>query len=340
MKTRVLLTGGGGAIGAHVLALLLRSTDWHVVVLDSFRHRGYRDRLDVVLAETPAWMDAGNRVTILQHDLTCQIGPALVEQIGPIDHILHLAALSDVFYSIENPAYVVKNNIDSVLTMLEYARAERPHSFVYFSTDEVYGPVQAGQAHAEGDPHRPSNPYAASKAAAEDICRAWWRSYDVPLIITNTMNNFGEMQGATKFPAMVQTRIAAGDQVVIHGTPDNIGSRFYIHSRTAADALLHILRNLPAVRHLVGEIDEPAQYHIVGERAFSNLEMAQTIAHLMGFRLDYRLQDFHHDNPGHDIHYGLQDNRLRASGWVPAESVEQSLESTIAWQADHPEWMR
>jgi dTDP-glucose 4,6-dehydratase len=351
---RVLLTGGGGAIGAHVLAHLLEHTDWDVVVLDSFRHRGYRDRIDQVVGDYLAdefWPGAGpvgqaaeqaarDRVSVVQHDLTCPIAPVLALQIGHIDVILHLAALSDVFFGVENPVHVVKNNVDSTLTMLEYARSVNPEAFVYFSTDEVYGPVEEGGAHAEGEPHRPSNAYAASKAACEDICRAWWRSYDVPLIITNTMNNFGEMQAATKFPARVQNIVNAGGTVTIHGTPSAIGSRFYIHSRETAAALLFILDSRPAYRHKIGVIDEPDQYHIVGEKPFTNMELAATIAWLMGKELNVELQDFHHENPAHDIHYGLQDNRLAAAGWKHSQPVEHWLESTINWSRDHPEWMR
>lgn len=333
---RVLLTGGGGAIGVHVIAHLMTETDWEVVVLDSFRHKGWKDRILTVCRDQPQWNE---RVRIIQHDICCPIGDPLKKAIGPIDYVLHLAALSDVFFSVENPVYVVKNNVDSTLVMLEYARETSPEVFLYFSTDEVYGPVPHHEAHPEWDTHRPSNAYAASKAASEDICYSWWRSYDVPLIITNTMNNFGEMQAPSKFPAMVQRKLQRGEKVIVHGTPTEIGSRFYIHSRNTADALLYILRNLPPHRHALGELDEPDRYHIVGDVNWDNLELAQLIAELMGRELDYELVDFHHDNPAHDIHYGLQDNKLRRSGWSMPVSSLDSLRNTIKWQQENPEWL-
>jgi dTDP-glucose 4,6-dehydratase len=333
---RVLLTGGGGSIGIHVIAHILHNTDWEVVVLDSFRHKGYKDRLRRAVLDHPDWK---TRLFDHQHDLTCPISPELSRAIGKVDYVLHLAALSDVFFSVENPVYTVQNNINSTLVMLEYARQVKPEQFIYFSTDEVYGPVKRGEAHKEWDTHRPSNAYSASKAASEDICYAYWRSYDVPLIVTNTMNNFGEMQSSSKFPVIVQKKVDAGETVTIHGSEKEAGTRFYIHSRNAADALLHIIKQ-GVHHHKIGEMDEPLRYHIVGDECLSNLEMAQTVAELMGKELKYEVVDFHKENPAHDIHYGLEDNNLRKTGWKQPMSFKDSMRSTIQWQKENPEWIQ
>jgi dTDP-glucose 4,6-dehydratase len=325
---RVLLTGGAGAIGCHVLDHLLAETDWHIAILDSFRHKGYRERLEWVRCKVfddknIAWDD---RVTVHTSDLVCPISPALAERIGPVDYILHLAALSDVFYSVENPVHVIRTNIESTLTMLEYAKVTPHEAFVYFSTDEVYGPTSAeGEGHAEWATHRPSNAYAASKAASEDICYAYWRAGDVRLILTNTMNNFGgEMDSDSKFPAIARRAIERGEVVTIHGNEREIGTRHYIHSRNVGDALLFILRNLPVTVHSLGEMDDPDRYHIVGER-LSNLELAEKIAALMGKPLRYELVDFHADNPAHDIHYGLRDTKLEPAGWRAPLTLDEGL---------------
>jgi dTDP-glucose 4,6-dehydratase len=332
---RVLLTGIGGSIGIHILFHIMTNTDWEVVGLDSFQHKGYRDRLTRVYKEHPEWV---SRIKEFQTDLTCNISPALQEAIGHIDYVLHLAALSDVFFSVDNPEYVIKNNVNSTIVMLEYARKIKPEQFIYFSTDEVYGCVKSGDAHKEWDTHRPSNAYAASKAASEDICYSYWRSYGVPVIITNTMNNYASMQSSSKFPVIVQKKLEAGEIIKIHGNEKEIGTRFYIHSRNVADALLHIIK-LGAYRHKIGEIDEPHRYHIVGEVCLSNLELAQKIAQLMGKELKYELIDFHAENSAHDIHYGLQDNKLRKSGWIQPKSFEESMAETIKWQQENPEWI-
>ena len=339
---RVLLTGGGGSIGVHVIAHLFHNTDWEVVVLDSFQHKGYKDRITRVCRNHPDWPA---RLTVLPHNLTCPIDNALKELIGPVDHILHLAAMSDVFASVETPVWTIKNNIESTLVMLEYAKEVEHETFIYFSTDEVYGPVKLDEngkpgAHKEWATHRPSNPYAASKAASEDICYAYWRMELVKYINTNTMNNWGEMQSASKFPVIVQKKVEADEVVTIHGNAEEIGSRYYIHSRNTADALLFILRNLPPTEHITGEIDEPDRYHIVGDTNYNNLELAETIARLMGKQLTYKLQDFHKDNPAHDIHYGLKDTKLRKAGWKQPVDTETSLKNVIEWQQRNKEWIQ
>jgi dTDP-glucose 4,6-dehydratase len=314
----------------------MTNTDWEVIGLDSFQHKGYKDRVTRVLKEHPEWK---LRYTEFQTDLTCHISEDLEKAIGNIDYILHLAALSDVFFSVENPEYVIKNNVNSTIVMLEYARKVKPEQFIYFSTDEVYGSVKKGEAHKEWDTHKPSNAYSASKAASEDICYAYWRSYGIPLIVTNTMNNYASMQSSSKFPVMVQKAVEKGEVVKIHGNKNEIGTRFYIHSRNAADALLHIIK-LGAYNHKIGELDEPHRYHIVGEVCLSNLELAQKIAELMGKELKYELVDFHKENPAHDIHYGLQDNKLRVSGWKQPKTFEESMSETIKWQGENPEWIK
>jgi dTDP-glucose 4,6-dehydratase len=330
-----LITGGAGSIGVHVIAEIMTTTDWNVVILDSFRHKGYRERITKLCENNPEWLI---RIKEIQHDLVCPISTEMKNAIGHVDYIIHLAAISDVFYAVENPVYAIKNNIDSTLTMLEYARDIKPESFIYFSTDEVYGPVHKGEAHVEWDSHRPSNSYSASKAASEDICYSYWRSYGVPLIITNTMNNYGEMQSSSKFPVIVQKKIDKEEEIIIHGNDKEIGTRFYIHSRDVANALLHIL-NIGAHQHIIGEIDEPYRYHIVGDICLDNLELAERVAELMGKVFSYKLEDFHHSNPGHDIHYGLQDNELRASGWKQPRTFDESMKETIEWQQRNPEWI-
>ena len=328
---RILLTGGGGAIGIHILVYFLENTDWHITVLDSFRHKGMPSRIQSVYDQKPQWR---KRITVLKHDLCCPISPELADAIGPVDHILHLAALSDVFFSIENPIYTMKNNLDSTMVLLEYARHTPHETFVYFSTDEVYGPVEPGEAHPEWASHRPSNPYSASKAASEDLCYAYWRAGWVNLIVTNTMNNFGETQAPSKFPAMVREHILNGDPIDIHVMNGEIGTRFYIHSRDTADAVLFILKTMPPHPHVVGALDDPDRYHIMGE-CLSNLELAEIIAELMGVELTPNFIDFHSKNPAHDIHYGLEDNKLRAAGWVPPLGLKNGLARTIE-RGDNP----
>lgn len=333
---RALITGIGGSIGSHVLAHLCHNTDWEIVGVDSFRHKGLTDRVEVVLSAHPDWR---SRVHIYPHDLTAPISGLLQQKIGTVDYVFNLASLSDVHDSIEHPEPFVLNNIQVILTMLEYARKAKPKAFIQISTDEVYGPVGETGEHPEWSSIMPSNPYSASKASQECIAIAYWRSYGVPLILVNTMNNFGEMQQANKFPAMVQKRVSAGETVTIHGNETTIGSRHYLHSRNFADALLFIVKNCPPYLHQEGHIDRPIRLNVVGDRRIDNLQLAQMIAGILGKELKYEFADFKTVRPGHDRHYGLDGKKLADLGWVAPNTLERSLKDTIEWTQTHAEWL-
>lgn len=338
-KRRCLITGIGGSIAVHFLAHFFYNTDWEIVGIDSFRHKGWTDRVRVMLESHPDW---NKRLTVVTHDLTAPFSPLLKKKIGHIDYIISMASLSDVEASIQNPVPFIENNINLTLSLLEYAREVKPEVFVQISTDEVYGAVSSkhDDLRTEWDPIVPSNPYAASKACQEAIAISYWRTYGVPVIITNTMNNFGEMQQSSKFPAMIQKWIAAGKKLTIHGRVGEIGSRSYIHSRNFADAVLFLLKNCPPHMHVANTADKPDRYNIAGDKQLDNLELAQTISKLMGQEeLDYELVDTHTQRPGHDPHYGLDSKKLYDLGWNPPLTFEDSLKNTIDWQSEHPEWM-
>lgn len=333
---RVLLTGMGGFIGCHTLAHIMHNTDWDVVGIDSFRHKGLTDRIVEVLADHPTWR---KRVTVITHDLKAPISPQMIEQIGKIDYIINMAAESHVDRSIDYPVDFIKNNVDLTLNVLEYARVAKPKAFIQVSTDEVYGPARVGDNHKEWSNILPSNPYSASKACQEAIAISYWRTYGIPLIITNTMNNFGEMQDAEKYPARVQRAVLKGETVTVHGKKGSIGSRFYLHARNHADALLFLLRNTKPYLHQDGEIDKPDRYNVVGEREISNLYFAEMIAKILNRPLKYELVDFHAARPGHDRRYALDGSKLQKLGWKPPLTIEESLKNTLEWTMEHPQWL-
>jgi dTDP-glucose 4,6-dehydratase len=327
----------GGAIGVHLYAHIMHNTDWEVIGTDSFRHKGEFDRITEMLSTHPGWKE---RTRILTHDLTAPISSRERQQIGQIEILINLASLSDVAESIENPTGFIRNNTELMLNILEYARVVEPDVFLHFSTDEVYGPAGRDQAHPEWSRILPSNAYAASKACQEAIAISYWRSYGVPLIITNTMNNFGEMQGPSKYPVKVQKALNDGESVQVHVASDGqVGTRYYLHSRNASDAVLFILNNTKPYLHQPGLVDVPDRYNIVGDAQLDNLELAQTIADLMGKKLVFELVNFHADQPGHDLHYGLDGSLLAGMGWEAPMAFEESLKATIEWQVDHPEWL-
>lgn len=337
---RVLLTGAAGFIGAHTLEHLLEKTDWQIVGVDSLEHAGKIERIDQVLSKNEAWRD---RFLFIKQDLSHELDIAFMSKLGDVDCVINMASESHVDRSIIDPKPFVRNNVMLTVNMLELARTLQPDVFVQISTDEVYGPMINDMPYPEGSRHLPSNPYSASKAAQEMIAIAYWRTYGVPLIITNTMNNIGEMQDVEKFVPLLIKKMHAGEEISIHGSEADMGSRFYLHARNHADALLFILNNVTP-RLYDGELpsdplDEgPDRFHIVGDTRVGNLEMAEKVAHLIKEPLHYKFDSS--VRPGHDLHYGLDGSKLNDLGWKPPLSFEESLERTVQNYMEHPQWLK
>lgn len=330
---RILLTGFAGFVGSHVAEHFLANTDWELIGLVSFQHKGSPLRIHTDNYDP-------QRVRLVYHNLRAPITDRLAKAIGPVDVILNVAADSHVDRSITEPRDCITNNVDLMLTMLDYARQIRPNLFLQISTDEVYGPAEAGQNHKEWEPHLPSNPYSASKACQEDIAFSYWRTYNVPVVMTNTMNIFGQRQDPEKFVPLVMSKVLNGDTVEIHGKDGQPGSRFYLHARNQADALLWLTRRfLRSPVPAYPEAARPARFHVVGEREVDNLNMARLIAGYIGKPLKHKIVNFHASRPGHDLRYALDGTKLAEHGWKAPIAFEESLQRTVEWSLQHPEWL-
>lgn len=331
---RVLLTGAAGFLGAHCLGYLLANTDWEFVCPVTFSHRGLPERLTAVV-DQPEWW---HRVKVIKCDLACPISDITAARFGPIDYIINYAAESHVERSIADPVPFVKNNVDIALHTLEYARQVQPRAFVHLSTDEVYGSAPVGYAHKEWDPIVPSSPYSASKAAQEAIAVSYWRTYDVPVVLLNCMNLIGEMQDPEKYLSIVIKKILRGEEVPVHASrAGEIGSRYYLHARSVADAVLFLLRRGdPSVRD--HETARPDRWNVVGDREINNLEMAQLVAKLLDRDFTYRLTDFNEKRPGHDLRYALGGSKLADAGWVNPVNFDDALRQLVDWAVANPEW--
>lgn len=331
---RALLTGASGFFGSHLLRHLLMNTDWEIVCIVSWKHKGTPERIE------NAWKDQDkNRVTIIRHDLEAPLTEQTKRRLGKIDYILNIASNSHVDRSISDPVPFVLGNVQLVVTMLELARELKPELFLQFSTDEVYGPAPQGVDFEEWSTILPSNPYSASKAAQEAIAISYWRTYGVPLVITNTMNIFGQTQDAEKFCALLIRNIYNGERVTIHGREGDIGSRYYLHARNAADAVLFIVKNLPPKKYEEDKTTKPDRYNIVGDVELNNLDFAKMVAEIIGKPLIYKLEDFHRGRPGHDRRYALSGKKLKELGWKAPHDFRQSLENTIKWTLENKFWL-
>lgn len=335
MSKRILITGSGGLIGSHFLSHILVNTEWDVVGIDSWRHKGISERITT----NDHFRKNRHRVNIYTHDLCSPISNNLLCLIGQVDYIVNFASQSHVDRSITDPVPFVQNNINIALNMLEYARIVQPSKYIQIGTDEVYGPTDGVHNHPEWSPILPSNPYSASKAAQDDISISYWRTYGVNLILTNIMNQVAEMQDKEKFIPIVINKVLKGEKVTIHGDKrtKTSGARFWLHSRNTSDALLFILNEIKVKKY--PDYSRPERFNIVGEKQISNLEMAKMIAKIIGKELIYEVVDAETSRPGHDLFYGLDGAKLKSYGYEFPVNLEESIERTVKWTLEHPRWL-
>jgi dTDP-glucose 4,6-dehydratase len=342
MSKKILITGGAGFIGHHIIEHLLKNTDWDILILDrlSYSSSGLDRLRDIEVMKQLS--EPGNRVKVFTADFTNSIVDGLAQEIGQVDYILHMGAETHVDNSIVNPEPFVMSNVLGTMNMLNFARTQTDFkAFIYFSTDEVFGPAPDGTAYKEWDRYNSGNPYAAAKAGGEELALAFSNTYKIPVIITHTMNVFGERQHPEKFIPKVINSVLNGETISIHSNKDKTkaGSRYWIHARNVAAAILFLLE-LPE-RENKQWIDYRAdKFNIVGEREVDNLEMAQMIAKILGKELKYEMVDFHSSRPGHDLRYALDGSKMKALGWSLPMTFEDSLRSTIEWTIKNDKWLK
>lgn len=328
MPKKIVLTGGCGFIGHHFAEYVHKNTDWDIIIIDKLSYASMglnRLRNNELLYS--------KRVKVFTIDLCNELSDGVKKEIGEdINYIVHMAAETHVDNSIKEPMKIITNNVNSTVNLLEWARTlQNLEIFFYFSTDEVFGPALGDTLYKEWDRHRPTNPYSASKSAAENICISYENTYKVPLMIVNVMNAFGERQHVEKFIPLCIKKVLNDELVYIHSYPDKkeSGTRFYIHAQNIASAVLFLIQN--------GTIGE--KYNIAGEKEVSNLDLALLIAKSVGKELKYEMIDFHSSRPGHDLRYGLDGNKIYELGWNPKFDFEKSLEKTVKWTLNNLEWL-
>jgi len=338
----VLITGGAGFIGHHVIEGLLEQTDWNLISLDRLDFSGNLNRLHDMLKDKAPSMR--RRLRIVFADLRASLNSQIVRELGKVDIILHLAAGSHVDRSIEAPMEFVLDNVVGTVNILEYARLHVPHleRFVYFSTDEVFGPAPPGVVYQEYDRYNSGNPYAAAKAGGEEFAVAYENTYKMPIVVTHTMNVFGERQLPEKFIPGVISAVRDGKEVHIHSDSSKTvpGSRHYIHVKDVVEGLLFVL-SLPRDYKHQGDFGgaKCPKFNLVGTEEINNLELAQMIAKAVGKELKYQMVDFHSSRPGHDLRYAISGELLKGLGWEPKTKLSERIEEITRWMLDNPRWL-
>lgn len=312
---KVLLTGVGGFLGSHVLSELIH--DGHDVVgVDSLSHNG--DSLRVAEATTCLTDDA--KFHWMCHDLTAPFSARQYEKIGEVDAIIHVASLASVDVSINDPVTFVRSNVNSTLMMLELARQTLPYKFIHMSTDEVYGTSSpCGDSH-----HMPSSPYAASKAAQEDLCSAWSSTFNVPVSIVRSANMFGERQSELAFIPRVVRAVVNDNIVPIHvdheGKP---GTRNYSYVGNVARYLIN---------EAVSSTGTLANATLRGQMTLDNFGLALSVASILDRELRYEFVDATTVRPGYDHRY-----ELHGLDWEPTVEPGEALRQTVLHTAQRME---
>lgn len=345
MTKKVLITGGAGFIGHHIIDLFLQKTDWEIVSLDRLDYSGNLNRLDNVVSRYPA--STRKRVKVVWHDLKAEIKEINSNFIGDVNIILHLAASSHVDRSITHPMEFVMDNTIGTVNILNYARSlKNLERMIYFSTDEIFGIAPPGVSYKERDRYNSTNPYSASKAAAEEFCVAYENTYKLPIFITHTMNVFGERQHPEKFIPMCIRKIRDNEKIFIHSdeTKTIPGSRFYIHAKDVAEAMYFLL-NMKDEK-VLSKVYEPdfggakcPKFNVVGKEEINNLDLVNIIARAQNKDPIYEMIDFHTSRPGHDLRYALSGDYMRELGWEPRFTLNERIKEVVDWSLANKEWI-
>lgn len=332
---RLLVTGGAGFIGSAVCRLFVGELGAEVLNIDKLTYAANLASLKEI--ETDARYrfhraDIGDRPALA----------ALLRSFAP-DAILHLAAESHVDRSIDGPGDFIATNITGTYAVLEAAReywgslptdrAER-FRFHHVSTDEVFGSLGAAGRFSELSRYQPNSPYAASKAAADHLVRAWHETYGLPTLMSNCSNNYGPYHFPEKLIPLVILKALHGDQIPVYGKGDNVRDWLYVEDHARA---LHAV--------LTG--GRPGEsYNIGGDGERTNIEVVTAICDLLDellpaspHRPHARLITFVADRPGHDRRYAMDPAKIRGElGWRPRETFETGLRKTVRWYLDNRWW--
>lgn len=329
----ILITGGAGFIGSHVVRLLVNKyPQYHIYNLDALTYAGNLENLRTI--------ESSPNYTFVKGDICDEAMVDEIFQKHKITHVVHLAAESHVDRSIQDPLVFLKTNILGTANLLQNAKKHwhgnfEGKKFYHISTDEVYGSLELGsEMFTEETPYDPRSPYSASKASSDHIVRAFYHTYHLPIVISNCSNNYGPNHFPEKLIPLIINNIINNRPLPVYGKGENVRDWLYVedHAR-AIDTILH---------H--GSSGET--YNIGGHNEWQNIEIVKYLCDLMDTKLgrqkgeSRQLITYVTDRAGHDLRYAIDASKIqRELGWMPQETFETGIEKTVEWYLSNQTWL-
>lgn len=315
---KLLITGGAGFMGSNFIHYILKKyPDYQIVNLDKLTYAGNLENLKDI--------ENDPRYTFIKGDIAD--GEIVKKALQGVDVVINYAAETHVDRSIRGPKDFITTDVIGTLTLLEEGRNMGINKHIQISTDEVFGSADDGRRFTEDTPFRPNSPYSASKAGGDHMCRAYWKTYGYPTIVTHSCNYYGPFHYPEKIIPLFITNLLEGKKVPVYGNGKNLREWVYTEDHcSAVDLVLHKGRD--------GEV-----YNISTEEGVENIELTKMILRLLG--KDESSIEFVQDRPGHDFQYLVDAAKIKQElGWEPKFTLEQGLKLTIEWFKQNEPWWK
>lgn len=332
IKRNIIITGGAGFIGSHVVRLMVNKyPDYRIINVDKLTYAGNLENLKDI--------DTKQNYVFEKADITDIERIDQLFNTYKVDGVIHLAAESHVDRSILNPNEFITTNVLGTANLLNAAVKHWKDSmdqklFYHISTDEVYGSLDDGGFFTETTPYDPRSPYSASKASSDHLVRAYHNTYNLPVVISNCSNNYGPNQFPEKLIPLAFNNIKNKKSIPVYGKGENIRDWLFVvdHAR-AIDVIFH--------RCKIGET-----YNIGGNNEWKNIDLIRLLCRIMDEKLGRKtgeseeLITFVTDRAGHDLRYAIDSSKLQNKlGWSPSVTFEQGLSKTVEWYLGNEEWL-
>lgn len=330
---KILVTGGAGFIGSHVVRrLVTRYPSYHIVNFDALTYAGNLENISDI--------EKSSNYTFVKGDICDADAVKRVLETHQIDTLIHLAAESHVDRSITDPLAFVRTNVMGTATLLNAAKEYwngnyEGKRFYHVSTDEVYGSLGETGFFYEDTPYDPRSPYSASKAGSDHLVMAFWHTYHMPVVISNCSNNYGPNHFPEKLIPLSINNILNKKPLPIYGKGENVRDWLYVIDHAAAiDLILH-------------EGKEGETYNIGGHNEWTNIDLIRLLCQQMDAKLgnpegsSEQLITYVKDRAGHDLRYAIDATKLKDElGWMPSVTFEEGLSKTIDWYLANTEWLQ